>query len=178
MHLFAFEQRWAHVIANALLPASALGGAVAAAEAGALIEEDCEEAPWYAAIVARLALWIVWLAPPFVGRGLHTFGGLDADAREAVLEQLLKSPRFVVRSSLYLLKLVVCTLLLGNPRALAHLGAYGLDAPAHEHKDDVVRLRSTEAGGKTGGEAGGKTSGETGGETDGSTSSTGGGGAS
>lgn len=130
MKLRAFEVRWAAAVGRALLPPGLLGGVVDDVDLGGRFAEDLAASPWEAALMTRLALWLVWLAP-FWRRGrLSGFGALARDEQEALLEQLLVSPTYLVRTAALFLKLSLCTLLLGDVRALARIGAYGLGAAA------------------------------------------------
>jgi hypothetical protein len=133
MKLRAFEVRWAAVIGRALLPPGLLGGVVDDVDLGARFAEDLAASPWEAALMTRLALWLVWLAPlcPLLWRGrFSSFGALARNEQEALLEQLLLSPTYLVRTAALFLKLSFCSMLLGDVRALARIGAYGLGAAA------------------------------------------------
>jgi hypothetical protein len=127
--LRAFEVRWAAAIGRAFLPNGLLGGVVDDVDLGARFAEDLLASPWEAALMTRLALWLVWLAPlcPLLWRGpLSTFGRLVPPDQAALLEQLLVSPAYLVRTAALFLKLSFCSMLLGDVRALARIGAYGL----------------------------------------------------
>jgi hypothetical protein len=124
MPLYAFEVRWAEIVGRTLAPRGALGGVVDDLALGVLFDGECRASPWYAALVFRASLWLTWFAPLVLYGRLRTFAGLDETAREDVLERLLASRRYVVRSTALFLKLTICTLVLGDPRALARLGAY------------------------------------------------------
>jgi hypothetical protein len=122
--LLPFEIRWADAIGRAMLPRGLLGGVVDAVELGEEIQRECLEPPWYAALLLRASLWLTWLAPPLALGRLRTFGGLDAAAREALLERLLDSRVYLVRATATFLKLQACMLLLGDARVLRRIGAY------------------------------------------------------
>ncbi len=77
----------------------------------------------------RASLWLTWLAPLWLLGRVRTFGGLDGATRVALLERLLKHPRYTVRMTGLFLKLAICTLLLGDEATLAGLGAYRLPPP-------------------------------------------------
>ena len=126
MGLFAFELRRAATIARAIVPRGALGGATDDVELPALFEADCAIAPWQANLVLRLGLWLTWLSPLWMHGRPRTFGALDERAREAQLEELLAFKVHLVRLTMLYLKLLACSFLLGNERALGHLGAYHL----------------------------------------------------
>lgn len=129
--LLPFELDWVRVITRALLPSGALGGSMAGIDTGARFEEEMRRSPWYAALALRFSLWLTWLAPLWMFRRAHAFGGLDADEQVALLERLLKHRRYPVRMALTFLKLTLCTLALGDERVLLALGAYDLGDEAH-----------------------------------------------
>jgi hypothetical protein len=84
------------------------------------------EPPWYAGLLLRVSLWLTWFAPFWSSFRFRTFGGLDEAAREELLEQLLEAKSYNVRMAIMFLKITVCTLVLGDERALRKLNAYGL----------------------------------------------------
>lgn len=133
MNIAAFERRWAQAIGRALVPAGALDGATDGIDIGARFAEECAGSPWYAALAFRASLWLTWLAPVWMLGRPRTFGGVDGATQVALLERLLKHPRYVMRMSVFVLKLAVCTLLLGDEPTLAQLGAYKL-APVERLK--------------------------------------------
>jgi hypothetical protein len=151
--LRAFEVRWAAAIGRAFLPNGLLGGVVDDVDLGARFAEDLAASPWEAAVTTRLALWLVWLAPLcplFWRRRLSTFGRLVPPDQAALLEQLLLSRSYLVRTAALFLKLSFCSMLLGDVRALARIGAYGLGAetssssssgPAHARRLPVAPER-------------------------------------
>ncbi len=124
MKLAGFERRWAATIARALVPADALDGTLADIDLGARYAHECAISPWYAALLFRACLWMVWLSP--LAR-LRTFGGLDEAGRVEMLERLLKHPIYQVRMSTMMLKLAICSMLLGDEPTLRRIGAYKLD---------------------------------------------------
>jgi hypothetical protein len=124
-----FERRWAETITRTLLPKGALDGLLDGADVGARFADDCRESPWYAALLMRAVLYLVWLAPLWRLERLATFGTLDEPARVALLEALLAHRVYYVRMALTMLKLTLCTLVLGDEQVLARLGAYRLREP-------------------------------------------------
>jgi hypothetical protein len=132
--LALFEQRWAAAIARALVPAGALGGALDAIDVGQRYAHECAISPWHAAIVFRASLWLTWLAPLWMLARPRTFGGLDAEAQVALLEKLLKHRRYVVRMAGMMMKIAICSMLLGDEATLAQLGAYRLPPPVKLRK--------------------------------------------
>jgi hypothetical protein len=126
MRLWQFEIAWARVIASAFLRPGVLGGAAEGRDLGGRIAEQVAGAPWFAAIVVRLALWLVWFAPLFTVRAFRTFGGLDEERREACLDALMHSDLYEVREVLKIYKLNLTLALIGREEVLAHIGAYDL----------------------------------------------------
>jgi hypothetical protein len=124
MRLAAFERRWASEVARTFVAPGALGGAVDDVDAGALFAEDCASSPWVSVAPIRFALWLVWFWPLF--RRGRTFGALPLDGREVVLERMLDSRVALVRMVATFLKLICVSLVLGDRRALAAIGAYGM----------------------------------------------------
>ena len=126
MKLRRFEVRWAEIIGRALVPRGVLGGVVDDVALGEEFRRECAEPPWYAGLLLRFSLWLTWLAPFWTSFRFRTFGGLDEDAREKLLEKLLEAKSYNVRMAIMFLKITVCTLVLGDERALKKLNAYGL----------------------------------------------------
>jgi hypothetical protein len=120
------EVRWAESVGRTIAPRGLLGGVVDDVDLGALFREECRVSPWYVALLMRFSLWLTWLAPIWRRGRLRTFGALAVDEREALLEALLQSGRYSLRLAAMFLKLSVCTLLLGDARALGRIGAYRL----------------------------------------------------
>jgi hypothetical protein len=130
MRLSGYERRWTDVVARALFPPGALGGAVDAVQIGSELAADLDDNyPWHGALVCRIALWFVWLSPLLVHRRLRTFGGLPPEERVALLEELLVSPRYLARMFALAVKTSICLVALGTLRALAHLDAHHLGTP-------------------------------------------------
>lgn len=130
MKLRRFEVRWAETIGRALVPRGVLGGVVDDVALGEQYRLECLAPPWYGALLMRAGLWLTWFAPLWSSLRFRTFGGLDEAGREALLERLLESKSYNVRMAIMFLKITVCTLLLGDERALKQLNAYGLSDAA------------------------------------------------
>ena len=128
MELFPFEVRWAETLGRAIVPRGVLGGVVDDLEIGERYRQECRTSPWYAALLMRFSLWLTWLAPLWLERRARTFAGLSRDQQEALLDRLLTLDRHNLRLAVTLLKLTVCTLLLGDERVFRRLGAYRLGA--------------------------------------------------
>ena len=117
-------------IADALIPPGTLDGALDRHRPGQRYDEECARSPWYAALLMRASLWLTWLAPLWLLGAARTFDGLDGVARVALLERLSGTRGYTVRMAAMFLKLVICTLMLGDEATLAQLGAYRLTPPA------------------------------------------------
>ena len=130
MRLFDFEVRRARVVLRSIVPASTLGGVTAELDLGERFAREHDGSPWQSAALMRFALWLVWLAPLVMLKGLHTFGGLEEAARVEVIERLLHMDAAWIRLAATFLKLTACVLALGDRRALERLDAYGLGAAA------------------------------------------------
>ena len=128
MKLTDFETRWADTIGRALVPRGVLGGVVDDVDLGALFRAECAEPPWYTGLLLRASLWLCWLAPLWMFIRFRTFGGLSTEDREQVLERFMKLKSYNLRLAGLFLKLTVCTLLIGDERALKQLDAYGLQS--------------------------------------------------
>ncbi len=126
MKLRRFEVRWAETVGRSLIPRGVLGGVVDDLDLGEEFRVECLAPPWFASLLLRFSLWLTWFAPFWMSLRLRTFGGLDADAREALLEKLLAHKSYNVRMASMFLKLAVSSFVVGDARALAKLGAYGL----------------------------------------------------
>ena len=122
--MLRLELDWAATIARALLPRGALGGLMDEKDLPALFDADCRTSPWQANLVLRLSLWLTWFSPLWMRGRAKTFGGLDAPEREEILERLFASRVHLVRLTMLYFKLMACSLLMGDERVLARLGAY------------------------------------------------------
>ncbi len=124
--MLRFELDWAADIARTLLPRGALGGLMDDKDLPALFAADCRASPWQANLVLRLSLWLTWFSPVWMRGRAATFGGLGAPEREEQLERLFASRVHLVRLTMLYFKLMACSLLMGDERVLARLGAYQL----------------------------------------------------
>jgi len=140
------ETRWADEISRALVMPGALDGVIDDSDFGAGYADECARSPWYVALLLRAVLWLVWLGPLVAGpRRLRTFGELTAEEREVWLEGLLAAKPYLLRTGALLLKLTVCTVALGDLRALRQIGAYKLD----QDLDQPVQLRTAKSAGQS-----------------------------
>ena len=92
-------------------------------------QDECRRSRWDGGLLLRVSLWLAWWAPLWMGRGLRTFGALDDGKKVEILEALLGSRSYLVRMAAMFLKLTVCSLFLGDERALRQLSAYDLARP-------------------------------------------------
>lgn len=126
MKLTGFEKRWARGVGRSLFPTGVLDGKTDDLDLGQELDDFRDISAWWTALVIRLALWIVWLSPPFYARRFSTFGGLSEVEREECLERILVARSYTVRELSMLLKMGFCNTALGTTQALTHLGAYRL----------------------------------------------------
>lgn len=125
MKLFRFEQRHAEVIARVMYPKGALGGGADDRALGAEITGQIAAVPWFAAIVARLGMLLIWYWPLLTLR-FRTFGGLPLEEQYVVLDRLARSHSYAIREMVMLVKMNACFAGIGDPRVLTYLGAYDL----------------------------------------------------
>lgn len=126
------ETHWADQISRTLVIPGALDGVIDDSDFGAGYADECAHSPWYVGLVLRGLLWLVWFGPLVAGPRRRTFGGLDAQEREAWLDRLLSADAYLLRTGALFLKLTVCTVALGDMRALKQIGAYKLDEAGDE----------------------------------------------
>lgn len=124
MRVFRFERRWASVVSRALIPTGTLPSPADERDLGDAFARQLALAPWWSAIVMRLAVWMAYLAPLW---RLRTLASLTPEAQEAQLEKLMASKHYAIRELMTLLKLQACIGALGDERVLRALGAYKLD---------------------------------------------------
>jgi hypothetical protein len=106
MKLAPFERRWAAATMTAIYPGSGDEGlaGLAAMDVDGFLRTLGDRLPLRAALGFRLAIWMVALAPLFVLRRLATIAGLALVERERLVDALLASRAYVVRSLALVLK--------------------------------------------------------------------------
>ena len=124
MKITKTERHWVQVVGRAFVPVGVLGGLTDQCDFGAEFEKQWRNSPWYAAIVVRIGLLLVWLSPLFVMRKLSRFGGLPEAERVVCLERLLVFPNYVLRQMVILVKMGVAMAAIGHEDVLVHIGAY------------------------------------------------------
>lgn len=126
MTLSRWEQRWAEVIGRTVIPKGVCGGTMDSLSAGDRFADEVGGYAWYVTLLLRVGLVMLWMAPPFVLGRWCTLGGLAQADREQVIEKLLSHPNYTLRMLATVVKITVCTVLLGEPSLMVHLNAYGL----------------------------------------------------
>jgi hypothetical protein len=136
MNLTKLETRWAEAAMGAIFPGSRDAGLadIRAMDLRGFLSQVMATVPFQAALGLRLAVWIVALAPLFVLRRFATIAGLDQAGREKVIERLLVSRSYPVRSLVMILKTIGALLYAGDDAVRARM-----NAPAP--KNELVSLR-------------------------------------
>jgi hypothetical protein len=125
MKLFQFEQRHAEIIGRAMYPKGSLGGVADDRALGPIITDQIASVPWFAAIVARLGMLLIWYWPLLTLR-FRTFGSLTQEQQYALMDKLARSHFYSIREMVMLVKMNTCFAAIGDPRVLRYLGAYDL----------------------------------------------------
>jgi hypothetical protein len=136
MNLTKLETRWAEAAMGAIFPGSRDAGLadIRAMDLRGFLAQVMTTVPFQAALGLRLAVWIVALAPLFVLRRFATIAGLDQAGREKVIERLLVSRSYPVRSLVMILKTIGALLYAGDDAVRARM-----NAPAP--KSELISLR-------------------------------------
>jgi hypothetical protein len=136
MNLTKLETRWAEAAMGAIFPGSRDAGLadIRAMDLRGFLSQVMTIVPFQAALGLRLAVWIVALAPLFVLGRFATIVGLDQAGREVVIEKLLASRSYAVRSLVMILKTIGALLYAGDDAVRARM-----NAPAS--KNELVSLR-------------------------------------
>jgi len=105
MKLMKFEARWAAVEFGTIFPGDEAGvPSIGAMDLAGFLAEVLCRVPLKAALGLRLAIWIAALAPLFVIGRLATIGSLDGADRVKVINKLLASESYAIRSLVMILK--------------------------------------------------------------------------
>lgn len=136
MNLTKLEISWAEASMGAIFPGSRDAGLtdIRAMDLRGFLAQVMATVPFQAALGLRLAVWIVALAPLFVLRRFATIAGVDQAERESVIEKLLASRSYPVRSLVMILKTIGALLYAGDDAVRARMNAA---AP----KNELVSLR-------------------------------------
>jgi hypothetical protein len=123
MNLAAFECRWAEAVLSAIFPGSVEEGlaGIGSMNVVVFLRDVMRSLPPRAAAGMRLAIWLVTLSPILVIGRLALFAGLSTPDRERVLQRLLASPRYGLRSLVLLLKTIGALLYAGDERVRARM---------------------------------------------------------
>jgi hypothetical protein len=125
MKLTRFETAWAEAEMQAIFPGSTDDGLadIRAMDVKGFVTQTMRYMPFQAALGFRLAVWIVALAPLLVLGRLATFTGLALADRERVIERLVVSRAYVVRSLVMILKTIGALLYAGDDGVRARMNA-------------------------------------------------------
>ncbi|HEX3346060.1 MAG TPA: hypothetical protein VHS09_15860 [Polyangiaceae bacterium] len=123
MRLTRFEDRWAEAAMGAIFPGSAESGLadIRAMDVRRFLRQLMRSVPFQAAFGLRAAVWLVALAPLFVLGRLTTIVGLTTPDRERLVETLVASRSYVVRSLVLILKTMGALLYAGNDAVRARM---------------------------------------------------------
>lgn len=123
MKLAAFECRWAEAVLSAIFPGSVEEGlaGIASMNVVVFLRDVMCSLPPRAAAGMRIAIWLVTLSPILVIGRLGLFAGLSTPDRERVLQRLVASPRYGLRSLVLLLKTIGALLYAGDERVRARM---------------------------------------------------------
>jgi hypothetical protein len=124
MSLTSIERRWLCSIFATILPTSEADLSPSATDLPMerFVADLNRSAPSDFNLGLRVALWVVMLSPPFMLGRLHTFAGLSADERLAVLRRLAASEIYLLREVPLLLKMIGCLGYCGAPEVQSRLG--------------------------------------------------------
>lgn len=115
LRLFAFERRWLAEVFGCSIPGSH------SVPMAAFIDDLVTYAPLRVIAGARICLWLLLFAPPFVIGRLSTWIGLDSEERLQVLERMRHSDLYVVRELPLLFKMLAALGYCGLPEVHARL---------------------------------------------------------
>lgn len=144
MKLAPFECRWAEGILSTIFPGSAEEGldGIGTMDVAVFLRDVMRSLPLRAAFGMRIAIWLVSLAPLVVIGRLGLFASLGVTDRERVLQRLVASPRYGLRSLVLLLKTIGALLYAGDARVRARM--------QHASRHSLVGLRRLSVGGAHG----------------------------
>lgn len=119
-----FERRWIDAILGSFAPEGGPGLAPRAGEVDYLgtFIGLYTSARRIARIGFRAGLWLVALAPLWLGRRVRTLPGLPLAERQALLTELLEHRVYAVREAAFLMKLAACLALFASEPLRARSG--------------------------------------------------------
>ncbi len=125
MNLTKMEVRWATAEFGTIFPGSDAAGvpSIGTMDIAGFLAEVCRGVPLKAAMGLRIAIWIVALAPIFVLSRFATFASLATPERERVLDTLLASKSYPIRSLVMILKTMGALLYGADPIVRARMYA-------------------------------------------------------
>jgi hypothetical protein len=123
MKLTRFETAWAEAEMQAIFPGSSDDGLadIGAMDVKGFVTQTMRYMPFQAALGFRLAVWLVALAPLVVIGRLATIKGLALTERERVIERLVASKAYVIRSLVLILKTIGALLYAGDDGVRARM---------------------------------------------------------
>jgi hypothetical protein len=135
-----FERRWIDAILGSFAPEGGPGLAPRTGEVDYLgtFVGLYTSARTIARVGFRAGLWLVALAPVWLGRGARTLPALALPERQALLAELLDHRVYAVREAAFLMKLAACLALFANEQVRARSGFDR--APTASQADAIVQL--------------------------------------
>jgi hypothetical protein len=123
MKLARFEYRWADAAMGAIFPGSTETGLsdIRGMDVPGFLRDVLRYVPFQTALGLRLAVWLVALAPLFVLGRLATIASLGLADRERVVEVLVKSRVYAIRSFVLILKTIGALLYAGDDGVQARM---------------------------------------------------------
>ncbi len=145
MNISKMEVGWATAEFGTIFPGSDEQGVpgIATMDIAGFLAEVCRQVPLKAALGLRIAIWIVALAPLFILGRFVTFASLATPDREKVLDTLLASKSYPIRSLVMILKTMGALLYGADPVVRARMYARPANAnsaPASSGKK-LIALR-------------------------------------
>jgi hypothetical protein len=123
MKLTRFEDRWAQASLAVMFPGSTAEGFadIGRMDVHGYLDEVMRTFPFRVALGFRVAVWLVALSPLVICRKVATIAGLAPGEREQVVDRLLSSRTYSVRSLVMLLKTFGALLYAGDAQIRARL---------------------------------------------------------
>jgi hypothetical protein len=139
--MWKFEQRWAECALSSFIDDEGAGLVPLPNEVDYLkcFQRMRAQATPLAALGLRTAVWLIALAPIWLGVAARTLSSCKSRERTKIMSRLLSDRRFVVRELAMLLKLVASAALLGEPSIRARSGYDNVTA--RDQSESGVRRR-------------------------------------